>query len=149
MSTRRVIHRWDKAGAPTQVPGYATNIEGVSRAAKYMKAAGYVGIGLATAAASMRINEVCRAGADEPCRKVKYIEGAKLTGNVGGAAIATTYTAPITMEYRAGVALKTRGIGGVICVLVISGAAASLGGNAGSKGVESTAEVLYESSTHD
>lgn len=149
LSTRRTIHRWDKAGAPMQLPGYATNIDGVARAAKYMQAGGYVGIGLATAAASMRINEVCRAGADEPCRKVKYIEGAKLAGNVGGAAIATTYTAPITMEYCAGVALKTRGIGGVICVLVISGAAASAGGNAGSKAVESAAEVLYEATVHD
>ncbi|WP_054054486.1 hypothetical protein [Pseudomonas nunensis] len=149
LSTRRTIHRWDKAGAPTQLPGYATHIEGVAKAAKYMQAGGYVGIGLAASAASMRINEVCRAGMEEPCRKVKYIQGGKLAGNVGGAAIATAYTAPLTMEYCAGVALRTRGIGGVICVLLISGATASLSGNAGSKAAEATAETLYEAATRD
>lgn len=149
LSTRRTIHRWDKAGAPTQLPGYASHIEGVARAAKYMQAGGYIGIGLATSAASMRISEVCRAGKEEPCRKVKFIEGGKLAGNVGGAAIATTYTAPLTMEYCAGVALRTRGIGGVICVLLISGATASLSGNAGSKAAEATAEILYEAATRD
>jgi hypothetical protein len=149
LSSRRTVHRWDKAGAPTQLPGYASNIAGVSRAAKFMQAGGYVGIGLATGAAGMRINKVCRTGTDEQCQKVKFIEGSKLAGNVGVTAAATTYTAPITMEYCAGVALRTRGIGGAICVLIISGATASIAGNTGSKLGDSVGEILYEANTHD
>jgi len=147
LSSRRTIHHWNKAGAPAQLPGYATNIEGVARAARFMQAGGYVGIGLATGASTMRINEVCRTGTDEECRKVKLIEGGKLAGNVGGSAIAGAYAAPVTMEYCAGLALKTRGIGGVICVLVLSGATASVGGNLGSKALESAGEIIYEATT--
>lgn len=147
ISTRRTIHHWSKSGAPKQLPGYATNIEGVARASKFMQAGGYVGIGLATGAASMRINEVCRTGTDEQCQKVKFIEGGKLAGNVGGSAITAAFATPVTMEYCAGVALKTRGIGGALCVLVLSGVTASAGGNAGSKIAESTAEVIYEATT--
>ena len=147
ISTRRTIHHWSKSGAPKQLPGYATNIEGVARASKFMQVGGYVGIGLATGAASMRINEVCRTGTDEQCQKVKFIEGGKLAGTVGGSAITAAYATPVTMEYCAGVALRTRGIGGVMCVLILSGATTSAGGNLGSKVVQSTAEVLYEATT--
>lgn len=149
LSSRRTVHRWDKAGAPTQLPGYASNIEGVSRAAKFMLAGGYVGIGLAAGAAGMRINEVCRTGTDEQCQKVKFIEGSKLAGNVAVTAAATTYTAPITMEYCAGVALRTRGIGGAICVLIISGGTASIAGNTGSKLGDVVGEIIYEANTDD
>ncbi|WP_338802197.1 hypothetical protein V9L13_08610 [Pseudomonas sp. RSB 5.4] len=149
LSTRRTIHRWDKAGGPTQLPGYASNIVGVARAAKFMQIGGYVGIGLATGAATLRINEVCRTGTDQECQKVKFIEGSKLAGNVGTTLAATTYTAPLTMEYCAGVALKTRGIGGVICVLVISGATASVAGNTGSKIGDVVGEIVYEATSNE
>ncbi|MDR9753505.1 hypothetical protein RG836_18820 [Pseudomonas sp. SZMC_28357] len=149
LSTRRTLHHWSKAGAPTQLPGYATNIAGVARAAKFMQTGGYIGIGLATGASGMRISEVCRSGTEAECQKVKFIEGAKLAGNVGGSAIAGVSAAPITMEYCANLALKRRPIGGVLCVLVLSGAAASLGGNVGSKTAELTTEIIYETVVHD
>lgn len=34
LSTRRAIHHWNKAGAPTQLPGYASNIDGVAKAGR-------------------------------------------------------------------------------------------------------------------
>ena len=97
----------------------------------------------------MRISEVCRSGTEAECQKVKFIEGAKLAGNVGGSAIAGVSAAPITMEYCANLALKRRPIGGVLCVLVLSGAAASLGGNVGSKTAELKTEIIYETVVHD
>jgi hypothetical protein len=62
LSTRRIVHNWNKAGAPNQLPGYATNIEGVARASKYMKAGGYVAIGLGAGSAATKIYETCRTG---------------------------------------------------------------------------------------
>jgi hypothetical protein len=42
ISNRSLVHRWTRAGAPGQIPGYATNIEGVAKAAKVMKYGGWV-----------------------------------------------------------------------------------------------------------
>jgi uncharacterized Zn-binding protein involved in type VI secretion len=36
ISSRSLVHHWDKAGAPGQIPGYATHVNATSRAAKYM-----------------------------------------------------------------------------------------------------------------
>ena len=45
ISSRSLVHHWDKAGAPGQIPGYATHVNATSRAAKYMQD-GYIGIGI-------------------------------------------------------------------------------------------------------
>ena len=50
---------------PAQLPGYATNIEGVARAARFMQAGGYVGIGLATGA---QLCESMKSVAQEPTK---------------------------------------------------------------------------------
>lgn len=147
LSTRRAIHHWNKAGAPTQLPGYASNIDGVAKAAKFMKAGGYVGIGLAAGAATMRINEVCRTGSAEDCRQVQFSEGGKLSGNVIGGVTAGVVTGKITLKYCAGIALKTRGLGGVVCALILSGGTASVGGNIGAKFGEAGGELIYEVTT--
>lgn len=147
LSTRRIIHHWNKAGGPTQLPGYATNIGGVARAAKFMRAGGYVGIGLASGAATMRINEVCRTGSDEECRKVKFTEGGKLTGNIIGGMAGGAMAKGVTVEYCIGIAVRTRGVGGLLCALILNGAATSLGGNIGAKGLEPMGEILYEATS--
>lgn len=43
ISTKSLVHHWNKAGAPSQILGYATHVEATSRAAKYMYAGGYKG----------------------------------------------------------------------------------------------------------
>lgn len=148
LSSRRTIHHWNKAGAPTQMPGYATNIEGVARAAKYMKAGGYLGIGLATGAAGMRINEVCRTGTEKECRKVKFTEGGKLLGTVGGGVAAGIVSTQL-MKYGlcAAVGVETFGVGGVVCALIVAGSTASIVGNGAGHEAEILGEALYELTT--
>ncbi|MFJ2366169.1 hypothetical protein ACIPIN_21100 [Pseudomonas sp. NPDC087697] len=148
LSSRRTIHHWNKAGAPTQMPGYATNIEGVARAAKYMKAGGYLGIGLATGAAGMRIDEVCRTGTERECRKVKFTEGGKLLGTVGGGVAAGIVSTQL-MKYGlcAAVGVETLGVGGVVCALIVAGSTASIVGNGAGHEAEILGEALYELTT--
>ncbi|WP_415769840.1 hypothetical protein [Pseudomonas sp. LB3P38] len=145
LSSRRTLHHWGKAGSPTQLPGYATNIEGVARAAKYMKAGGYVGIGLAIGAAGMRVEEVCRAGNAEKCTQSKYVEGGKLTGSISGG-VAAGYAAKKLMNYGvcAAIGLETAGVGGIVCALIVSGAVASVTGTAGSEIGGEVGEKLFE-----
>lgn len=148
LSSRRTIHHWNKAGSATQLPGYATNIEGVARAAKYMKAGGYLGIGLATGAAGMRIDEVCRTGTEKACRKVKFTEGGKLLGTVGGGVAAGIVSTQL-MKYGlcAAVGVETFGVGGVVCALIVAGSTASLVGNGAGHEAEILGEALYEFTT--
>jgi hypothetical protein len=148
LSSRRTVHHWNKAGSATQLPGYATNIEGVARAAKYMKAGGYLGIGLATGAAGMRIDEVCRTGTEKACRKVKFTEGGKLLGTVGGGVAAGIVSTQL-MKYGlcAAVGVETFGVGGVVCALIVAGSTASLVGNGAGHEAELLGEALYEFTT--
>ena len=146
LSSRRIVHNWNKAGAPTQLPGYATNIDGVARAAKYMKAGGYLGIGLGASSAATKIYEACRSGREAECRQVKFIEGSKLSGNVLGGIIAGKLAPTIAPMTCAAIGVGTVGTGGVVCMLVVSGILAAQMGDSGSQAGEVVGDLLYEMS---
>lgn len=146
LSSRRIVHNWNKAGAPTQLPGYATNIDGVARAAKYMKAGGYLGIGLGASSAATKIYEACRSGREEECRQVKFIEGSKLSANVMGGIIAGKLAPTIAPMTCAAIGVGTVGTGGVVCMLVVSGILAAQMGDGGSQAGEVVGDLLYEMS---
>lgn len=144
LSTRRIVHNWNKAGAPNQLPGYATNIDGVARASKYMKAGGYVAIGLGASSAATKIYETCRTGREEECRHAKFVEGSKLSGNVLGGAIAGRLAPTLAPMTCAAIGMGTAGAGGVVCMLVVSGLLAAQMGDGGSQAGELIGEKLYE-----
>ncbi|WP_426206466.1 hypothetical protein [Pseudomonas sp. TWP3-1] len=121
LSSRRIVHRWGKAGSSAQLPGYATNIAGVARAAKYMKGGGYLGIGLQLGASTSKIYEVCASDREAECRQVKFVEGGKMVGGTAGA-LAGGY---IGGKVGLAVCAKLKGVGKLVCVLVV-GAAGSV-----------------------
>ncbi|WP_426234467.1 hypothetical protein [Pseudomonas sp. TWP3-2] len=143
LSSRRIVHNWNKAGAPTQLPGYATHIEGVARVSKYMKAGGYVSIGLASSSSAMKIHETCRTGRQEECRKAKFVEGSKLSGIVTGGILASRM-APVAPMACAAIGVGTVGTGGLVCMLVISGMLAAQMGDSGGQVGEFVGENVYE-----
>jgi len=62
ISSRSLVHHWKKAGVSEGIPGYATHIQGVARASRYMKVGGFVGIGLGASASALKVKETCRVG---------------------------------------------------------------------------------------
>lgn len=46
ISSRSLVHRWTLAGGADQIPGYATHIDSVSKASKYLKLGGWIGTGI-------------------------------------------------------------------------------------------------------
>ena len=72
-----MVHRWDKAGAPGQIPGYANHVNATSRAAKYMSAGGYIDIGIGGVPSLLAIQEVCVRDSGAACEKVKFTEEGK------------------------------------------------------------------------
>jgi uncharacterized Zn-binding protein involved in type VI secretion len=143
ISTRSLVHHWDKAGAPGQIPGYATHVNATSRAAKYMQAGGYIGIGIGGVSSLLAVQEVCLSDSGAACEKVKFTEGGKFTmaaigGNTGGE-LAYIASGPVCLA----LGIST-GIGGVICVAALVGTGAWMGTEAGGIAGEFLGEKLYE-----
>ncbi|MNF67176.1 hypothetical protein D3C84_489820 [compost metagenome] len=144
VSSRSLVHHWNKAGAPGQIPGYATHLGAVSRAAKYMQMGGYIGIGLGGAASLLSIQEVCSADPEATaCRKVKLSTGGRFAGSAlggyGGGEMAFLASGKICLALGA-----TTGLGGVACIAAVVGVGSLLGSSAVGAFGERTGEVVYE-----
>ena len=144
ISSRSLVHHWDKAGGPGQIPGYAAHVESVSRATKYMKAGGYIGIGLGGVSSLLAVQQVCNGDSAQACKRIKFTEAGKFglstalgvfSGWAAGAA-----SAPVCL----GIGVATGGIGGVVCVAALVGAGAWAGTTAGGIGGEYIGEMIYE-----
>ncbi|MGJ7516350.1 PAAR domain-containing protein [Pseudomonas baetica] len=142
ISSRSLVHRWDKAGGPGQIPGYATHVDATSRAAKYMQTGGYIGIGLGAVSSLLAIQEVCNGGSQEACEKIWFTEGGKFVGSTVGGSLGAYFGQ--TVSKSACMALKLTPVGGVICVLIGTGGGAWTGATVGGDRGERIGELLYE-----
>ncbi|CRM76701.1 Pyocin large subunit [Pseudomonas sp. 37 R 15] len=145
ISSRSLVHHWDKAGGPGQIPGYAAHVEATSRALRYMTAGGYIGIGLGGVSSSLAIQQVCNNDSEAACEKIKFTEGGKFTGSVGGGAFGGWAGGIAGSAVCLGLGVTT-GIGGVVCVAALVGTGAWVGTTIGGKGGEMGGEILYEKS---
>ncbi|QXH77252.1 PAAR domain-containing protein [Pseudomonas salmasensis] len=143
ISSRSLVHHWDKAGGPGQIPGYAAHVEATSRAAKYMKTGGYIGIGIGGVSSVLAIQQICTGDSIATCEKVKFSEGGKFGGStIGGymtGKIAQSASGPICLALGV-----STGIGGFVCVAAVVGAGAWLGTTVGGMKGEELGEKLYE-----
>ncbi|MCX2898764.1 PAAR domain-containing protein [Pseudomonas mandelii] len=144
ISTRSLVHHWDKAGAPGQIPGYATHVDSTSRAAKYMKAGGYIGIAIGGVSSLLAVQEVCNGGSETACEKVRLREGGKFAlstaGGYLGGEIGFSVSAPICVALTV-----STGVGGVICVATLVGVGAWAGTKVGANAGEIMGDKLYGS----
>ncbi len=144
ISSRSLVHRWTLAGGPDQIPGYATHINGVSKAAKYLKYGGWVATGIGGGASYMKVQEVCAAGNTEACKKIRFTETGGFLGAAGAGSFIGqqlgTRTASICMMSNT----STRGIGPLACAIVAVGVSAWAGGEVGGQLGESIGEIIYE-----
>ncbi|NWC95034.1 MULTISPECIES: PAAR domain-containing protein [unclassified Pseudomonas] len=143
ISSRSLVHHWNKAGGPGQIPGYASHVEATSRAAKYMKAGGYIGIGISGVSSLLAVQEVCRGDSGAACEKIRFTEGGKFGGSTFGGAIAGGIAGSVGGSVCTALGFAT-GIGGVICVAAIVGTGTWGGTKVGELGGERLGEKLYE-----
>ena len=143
ISSRSLVHHWDKAGGPGQIPGYSAHVEAVSRATKYMKAGGYLAIGIGGVSSVLAIQQVCSGDSEAACEKVKFTEGGKFAGSVGGGAVGGWAGGIAGSAICLGLGVTT-GIGGVVCVAALVGTGAWVGTTVGGMGGEMSGDILYE-----
>jgi hypothetical protein len=145
ISTKSLVHRWRKAGAVGQIPGYAMHIEGVSKAAKYVKYGGWVGTAVGGGASVIKVQGVCAGGDVEACKKVKFTEVGGFAGGVAGGAMASAAITGSTIGWVcAALSVPTGGTAALVCGLVVVGVGSIVGGVGGGKGGELIGEKIYE-----
>ncbi|MFK0085869.1 PAAR domain-containing protein [Pseudomonas sp. NPDC090755] len=143
ISTKSLVHHWSRAGAPGQIPGYATHLDQVAKTAQYLKYGGYVGVALGGGASMLKVQEVCRAGETEECKRIRFTEAGSFSGGLGGGTFGAGlggYAAYLTCGI---VAAATGGLGGAVCGIVLVGGGSLAGGVVGGKGGELMGEKLY------
>ncbi len=138
ISSRSLVHHWSRSGTSGGIPGYATHIDGVAKASRYIKVGGWVGIGLGASGSALKIRETCRLGREEECRQVKYTESGKFTGGLIGGALG----APIGGAVCLG--LSATGLGGIVCGVIMVGLGSAVGSAGGGAYGEEVGEVLHE-----
>ena len=147
ISNKSLVHRWTQAGGADQIPGYATHIEGVSKASKYLKYGGWIGTAIGGGVSYMKVQDVCAAGDTEACKKVKFTEAGGFIGGVaGGAAAGALFSGSTVGLVCLAAGVTTGGVGGIVCGVVVVGTGAFAGGAALGAAGEQLGEVIYEHS---
>ena len=144
ISSRSLVHHWDKAGGPGQIPGYAAHVEAVSRATKYMKAGGYIGVGLGGVSSLLAIEQVCNVDSGAACERVKFTEGGKFAGATLGGIWGGVTGQIAGGSICLGIGVATGGLGGGVCVAALVGAGAWAGTTFGEMGGDYIGEKIYE-----
>lgn len=145
ISSRSLVHHWSLAGAADQIPGYATHIEGVSKAAKVIKYGGWIGTAIGGGASYMKVQDVCTAGDVVACERVKFTETGSFAGGVAGGAITgALLSAPAVATLCVALGVPTGGLATLACGVVVAGAASFGGGALGGGAGEWAGEKIYE-----
>ncbi len=143
ISNSSLVHHWTKAGAPGQIPGYATHLDRVAGATKYMKAGGHLGVGIGGVASAMHVQEVCSAAPGSPkCEQVRLVERSKFLGGWGGGTLGASGMTAAGGTVCMALGVST-GVGGVACVVALVGLGAAVGTSTGTKIGEATGEFIY------
>jgi uncharacterized Zn-binding protein involved in type VI secretion len=144
LSSKSLVHHWNKAGAPGQIPGYATHIEKVKRASQYLRYGGYLGIAVGGGASYLKVKEVCRAGETEACKRIRVTETGAFSGSIAGGIAGARAGAAAAGPLCLMLGLATGGGGFLVCGLATVGSGSLIGGSIGSFAIEKSAEVVYE-----
>jgi uncharacterized Zn-binding protein involved in type VI secretion len=145
LSPPTLVHRWTEAGGVGQMPGYATHLEGVARASKYLKYGGWVGTAIGGGASAMKVQDVCRAGNAEACQRVKFTETGSFAGGIFAGSVTGALLSGSSVGYLCvGLGIATGGIAAATCGILVVGAGSYAGGKFGEMGGEIIGDVVYD-----
>jgi hypothetical protein len=114
----------------------------VAKVSKYVKYGGWVGTAVGGGASYMKVQDVCKAGDVEACKKVRFTETGGFVGGVAGGVAAGALFSTVG---TAGICVGLGPLGALVCGLVVVGAGSFAAGGAGGVLGETAGEVIYES----
>ena len=145
ISTKSLVHHWSKADGPGQIPGYVTYLDKVAKLSKYLRYGGYVGIALGGTSSYLKVQEVCRAGETEACKKIRLSETGAFTGGLAGGIVGGKLAGITALAVCGIFSAGTVGFGAPVCGIALVGGGAFAGSIAGAEGGEQMGELIYES----
>ncbi|WP_238081239.1 hypothetical protein [Pseudescherichia vulneris] len=138
LSTRSIIHEWSTVGVGT-IPGYASYIIRSAKAASFMKAGGWVALGLSFMNTTNDVYHACTTGREGECAKVAIKKYSNFGGGVAGAALAASLTTPVCLA----LGVPTVGMGTIACGVIVSAAGSSIGATVGGYAGQVTNYLIY------
>lgn len=142
ISTKSLVHHWSKAGGPGDIPGYSNYVKPMAQAVKYMTTGGLIAIGIGGVSSALLIWETCTTGTEEECSRVTLKEGSKFIGATSAGLAVGAVVAKPSLHICLG--RSNTYVGGVICSIVVVGAASWLGGTLGGVGGEFVGESIHD-----
>ncbi|EOS96305.1 membrane protein [Erwinia tracheiphila PSU-1] len=139
LSSKSIVHEWSTAGM-SGIPGYSYYVGNAARAARFLKAGGYIGIGFGLAGTTNDVVEACTKGREGECTKTAFQQYARFVAGTGGGMLGGAYGSSAIIGACAAIGIASVGIGGVACAAVGSLA----GGYVGSTGLESLVNTVIE-----
>ncbi|MBU3892173.1 hypothetical protein [Serratia rhizosphaerae] len=130
LSSRSIVHEWSTVGVGA-IRGYSTYLDGTSRAIKFMKNAGWVGLAISATSTTNDVYHACSTGRESECTRVAIQDYSKFSlgtaGGIGGGMAGSWAVGGICVA--AGIA--TGGTAALACAIVGSGLGAYGGAAAG------------------
>lgn len=127
LSSRSIVHEWSTAGVAS-IRGYSTYVDNASKAARFLKAGGWLAIGFAGANTTNEVYNACTTGREQSCTKVavkKYSSfGASLAGGIYGGKYGAMAGAGVCVA----LGVATGGVGLLACSIVGAAAGGYVGG---------------------
>lgn len=127
LSSRSIVHEWTTVGL-SSIPGYSYYVGNAARAARFLKAGGYIGIGFSFLGTTNEVANACTTGREGECSKIAFKEYAKFTSGTFAGMAGGIIGASAGMGVCVAVGIVTAGAGGVACAAVgslVGGAVAS------------------------
>lgn len=133
LSSRSIVHEWSTAGMGG-ITGYSYYAGNAARAARFLKAGGYIGIVFAFAGTTYDVVNACSTGREGECGKIAFKGYSKfglstLLG-VGGGAVGASAGGAICVGLGI-VTAPAGGVGGLACAVVGSVAGGVIASSAG------------------
>ncbi|KRA94417.1 hypothetical protein ASD91_08750 [Pseudomonas sp. Root68] len=145
ISSQSLVHHWTNASPAGQIPGYATHLEGVVRASKYVQYGGWLGTAVGGGTSALKVKDVCAAGSTETCERVKFTETGSFTGGiVGGGIVGAALSTSAVGGLCVGLGVPTGGLGLLACSIVVVGAGSISSSVIGSVIGEEMGERIFE-----
>ncbi|AXF75368.1 hypothetical protein [Erwinia tracheiphila] len=134
LSSKSIVHEWSTAGM-SGIPGYSYYVGNAAKAARFLKAGGYIGIGFSFAGTTNDVVNACSTGREGECRKVAFKEYSNFAFSTGGGMVGGAWGSSTMIGICAAVGVATVGVGGVACAAVGSIAGGYVGSVVGEKAV--------------
>lgn len=130
------MHEWSTVGLGG-IPGYSYYVGNAAKAARFLKMAGYIGIGFAFIGTTNDVVNACTTGREGECHKAAFRRyskfGISTAAGVGGGVLGSA----VGVGVCAAIGIATAGVGGVACAAIGSVATGYAAGEFTNWGVDS------------